>query len=240
MPRKQEQLLSDGAEDMCRLAGGEAGLQQRSGKHQKVLGGSKAETSSSHGSCQRLAGAASMCPRTRGRWHTMRWRTSLARQGKAASCSGAVRIGSCTRPGAPQGYVGCKERTGSCSLRQDLGKRVLGIFRNVLAQWACQKEGEVAAHPTLHPQQAELADSPMMLPCAKGPCSSRHPLPTGDNPRKENPEQAASFQVLQMASSVILIANCCQPTIPKSSKRRNQTWASRMSFCILLQVPAWI
>lgn len=98
-----------------------------------------------------------------------------------------------------------EERLGSCSPRQDLGKRVVGAFGKVLAQGAHLEEGKAAVHPTSTLQQAAPADNPMMLTLYKGTTQQPVSLPTGGDPRKKKPEGAANFQVVQTTSPFVLL-----------------------------------
>lgn len=111
-----------------------------------------------------------------------------------------MKICLCTAPGASQKYARCEERSGSCSLRQDLGKRVLGAFRKILAQRAHLEEGKAAVHPTSTLRQASH-DAPLCKGTTQQPVS----LPTAGDPRKKKLEGDANFQVVQVASSFVLL-----------------------------------
>lgn len=75
-----------------------------------------------------------------------------------------MKICLCTKPGASRRNVRCGEGSGSCSLRQDLGERVLGVFGKVLARRAHLEEGKAAAQPTSTLDRQSLAITPRRYP----------------------------------------------------------------------------
>lgn len=89
-----------------------------------------------------------------------------------------------------------------CEMREEIGVLLSKAEPGQEGAWCLQegpgstgvsggRESSCASH--LHPRQAELGDNPMMLSCAKGPPSSRHPFPLEIIPERRNLKETLIF-----------------------------------------------